>query len=114
MIWLGGQVKVTRDWLQQIIETYQSSDDVFCETFLGGVIFTGSSGKDNVEILPDAVQLLQSWGTTWTEVLDVDSKGNIPLPGPYLALGGHLLEIFRLYDDTHGAFMSAIVLRAPL
>lgn len=112
VIWLEGQVKVTRDWLQQIIETYRSSDDVFCETFLGGVVFTGSSGKNNVEILPDAVQLLQSWGTVWTEVLDIDSTGTVPLPGPYLALGGHLFEIFRLYDDTHSAFMSAIVLRA--
>lgn len=87
---------------------------MFCETFLGGVIFTGSSGKDNVEILPDAVQLLQSWGTVWTEVDDIDSTGNVPLPGPYLALRGHLLEIFRLYDDTRSAFMSAIVLRASL
>lgn len=87
---------------------------MFCETFLGGVIFTGSLGKENFEILPDAVQLLQSWGTVWTEVLDVDSTGTVPLPGPYLGLGGHLLEIFRLYDDTHSAFMSAIVLRGPL
>lgn len=63
VIRLEGQVKVTSNWLQQIIETYRSSDDVFCETFLGGVVFTGSSGKNNVEILPDAVQLLQSWGT---------------------------------------------------
>lgn len=86
---------------------------MFCEKFLGSVIFAGSSGKDNVEILPDAVQLLQSWGTVSTEVLNVDSTGNVPLPGPYLALGGHLFEIFRLYDDTHSAFMSAIVLRAP-
>lgn len=87
---------------------------MFCETYLAGIIFTGSSGKDNFEILPEAVQLLQCWGTVWTEVLDVDSTGNVPLPGPYLALGGYLFEIFRLYDDTQSAFMSAIVLRAAL
>ncbi|KAL9039877.1 MAG: hypothetical protein Q9214_004700 [Letrouitia sp. 1 TL-2023] len=113
VIRLEGQVKITKEWLQEIIETYQSSDDVFCGTFLGGVIFTGTSGVDNVEILPDAVQLLQSWGTVWTKILNVESAGNVLLPGPYLASGGYLFEIARLYDDTHSAFMCAIILRTP-
>ncbi|KAI4157700.1 MAG: hypothetical protein LQ342_008086 [Letrouitia transgressa] len=113
VIRLEGQVKITREWLQQAIETYQSSDDVFCGTFLGGVIFTRTWGSDNVEILPGAVRLLQSRGTLWTKILRVGSGGNVPLPGPYLASGGDLFETVRLYDDTHNAFLCAIVLRAP-
>ena len=110
MIALDGHTTVTRDWLSGVLDRYRSADDVFCDAFLRGVIFTGASDRSNITILPDAWQLLISLGTTWTDTLNLADAGEIPKPGPYIASDQVLLEIFRLYDDTQGAFMNSVVL----
>lgn len=111
MIALEGRTKVTKDWLCGELERYRSTDDVFCDDFLSGVIFAGAVINSKPDISPDAYQLLKSLGTKWMEVPSFLDVGNNLLPGPYLACNQVLLEVFRLYDDTQGAFMNSIVLR---
>ena len=111
VIALDGHTTVTSMWLCRELDRYRSADDVFCDAFLTGVILTGASDPCGITISPDAWQLLGSLGTTWAEVLRFVDTGHFPKPGPYVASDGVLLEIFRLYDDTQGAFMSSVVLR---
>ena len=106
MIPLDCRGHVTEAWLRQTIETYRSEDDVFRDDFLKGVIFSGVTSGSNPDISPVANELLESLGTSWIEIRDVNEGDDTPLPGPYVAAEHHLLEIFRLYDDHQGAFMT--------
>lgn len=47
--------------------------------------------------------------TTWIEVIDGTSNENVPPPGPYYVLRRHLYEVRKLYDDTNGAFLAALI-----
>ena len=106
---LGANNRITETWLRQALETYRSTDDVFLDDFLAGVIFTAVTGGTSVTISPAANKLLESLGTCWVETLDTDSKDDTPPPGPYVAAGQQLSEIFRLYDDFQGAFMNGLI-----
>ena len=101
--------RITETWLRQAPESYRSTDDVFRDDFLAGVIFTAVTGGTSVTISPAAYKLLESLGTCWVETLDTDSKDDVPPPGPYVAAGQQLSEIFRLYDDFQGAFMNGLI-----
>ena len=96
------------------LKSYLTSDDVFSIALFLGAIFTRSLTAGYVNIGPDVLELLESMGNLWGVIHYVNSAASGPLPGPYLVVKGRLFEIFRLYDDTHGAFMSATVLRPPL
>ena len=76
------------------------------------MILTG--GTDLHTISPDASRYLQGLGTTWIEILDLDSAALKPAPGPYLASEGKLLDVRRLYDNTQAAFVTRIVPRTDL
>ena len=54
VIALGGHATVTRDWLCQELERFRSTDDVFLDCFLHGVIFTGARENAEIHITPDA------------------------------------------------------------
>ena len=109
MIHLGHGNRITDIWLAQTLESYRATDDVFCDEFLSGVIFTGVTSGTYVDVSPAAYLLLKSLGNSWIETLDIDDIDQIPPPGPYVAAEQHLLEIFRLYDDIQGAFMNGII-----
>ena len=106
---LGCHGCVTETWLRQTIENYRSNDDVFRDDFLEGVIFSGVTSGSSLDISPGANELLESLGTSWVEIFDVNDGDDSPLPGPYVTAGNHLLEIFRLYDDLQGAFMNGFI-----
>ena len=106
---LGPNNHVTETWLRQALESYRSTDDVFRDDFLAGVIFTAVTGRKSVTISPAAKNLLESLGTCWVQMLDTDGKDDTPPPGPYVAAGQQLSEVFRLYDDVQGAFMNGII-----
>ncbi|KAL8713801.1 MAG: hypothetical protein Q9225_006711 [Loekoesia sp. 1 TL-2023] len=104
---VGNENWITEDWIRQKLENYRSADDVFCDEFLDGVILIG--GTTLLTISRDASHYLKSLGTTWVEISDLHAAAPTPGPGPYLASGGQLLEVHRLYDDTQGAFIAGIV-----
>lgn len=99
-------LSVTDDYLRDVITNYKATDDVFCDAFLTGVIFTGPA---NVDITPGANDFLHSMSTTWIEVMDLRNVTSPPAPGPYFAHGKHIYEIWRLYDDSQGAFMTSLI-----
>lgn len=101
--------RVTKAWLKDYIDRYRSNDDVFCEAFLGVIAFTGIETKEDLEITPDAQKHLDALGTKWIDVFSTKNLNVIPPPGPYLISGRHLLEVRRLYDDTHHAFMASLI-----
>ena len=90
----------------QVLEAYRSADDVFCDDFLNGVIFTGVT---NGHISQAARKLLESLGNSWIETIDTGGADDIPPPGPYVTAEQHLLEVFRLYNDGQGAFMHGLI-----
>ena len=97
------QLVITADWVQQCIECYQETDDVFQKNFLQGVIFRG--GQDDSSISSEAELLLQGFGMQWHQFL-ISGSPNQPLPGPYVLLDGSLHKPFRLYSDENAAFFS--------
>jgi hypothetical protein len=97
---------VEEDWLKDIIAKYEDVDDGFRVDFLSGVIFTGSA---KIEFSPGANKLLQSLGTRWIEVADTANSASSPPPGIYYVIDKQLHDIWRLYEDSHGAFLTALV-----
>ncbi|KAL8963647.1 MAG: hypothetical protein Q9193_000116 [Seirophora villosa] len=100
---------VTEEWLRKKLTSYRSDDDVFCDEFLTGVLFTGTPAEESrIIISPEARHYMKSIGT----IYKIDPAA--PSPGPYLVSAGQLLEIYRLYDDTQGAFVTSILLSNDL
>ena len=98
---------ISEDWIQRKLADYRSTDDVFRDTFLTGVIFTGVGTKFSIS--REANDFLESKGTNWIEISDAETV-DVNLPsGCYLTSGQQLLEIFALHDDVQGAFMAALI-----
>ncbi|KAL9013658.1 MAG: hypothetical protein Q9173_001652 [Seirophora scorigena] len=96
------ETRVTEEWLRKKLASYRSTDDVFCDEFLTWVLFTGIPAEES-RISPGARHYMESMGITYKIIPAAAS------PGPYLACAGQLLEIYRLYDDTQGAFVTSIL-----
>lgn len=100
---------VTKKWLVDSIDSWRSQDDVLRDDFLCGIAFTGVERKEDLKIDPDAQILLASLGVCWTDVFNSKHAEAVPLSGLYLVSSEHLLEIRRLYDDTHEAFIASLI-----
>ncbi|KAG8406042.1 hypothetical protein J3458_021382 [Metarhizium acridum] len=97
---------ITADDLNDIREKL-SQDDVWTTDFLQNLILQSATFHKDVRTSPSARRTLETWrsrvlfhGTS--EILDAPS-------GPYFCDAGRLHEVYRLYPDTAGAFMSATV-----
>ena len=102
-----GRDSVEEDWLREKIAKFKQDDDVFCTEFLSGVIFTASTEFS----LSTAVgEVLQSeFGTTLIEKV-VSSESDARLkPGPYYFYNGQVFSIWKLCNDTQGAFLIGLV-----
>ena len=81
-------------------------DDVFHKAFLRLVVLMTPTADDVHNIVADdAVEFLRSIGNKSIEVLK--DRGSTIATGVYFAEGGRLYEAYRLYEDTHGAFMAS-------
>ena len=105
---LRSQLSVTKEWLQEVIDGYKSSDDAFREAFLRGVIFTGAV-EGHVKITRGARKLLRSLGNEWIHIIDIENVEATPKPGPYIASKQWLFEVWKLYDDVQGAFLASLI-----
>ncbi|PVH87325.1 amidase signature enzyme [Cadophora sp. DSE1049] len=97
---------VEAEWLKSTIAQYLKLDGVFGVHFLSGVIFTGSP---KVNISPDAHVLLQNLGNTWIEVDGDATPASNPPAGLYCVVNEELHHLRKLYEDTQGAFLTALV-----
>lgn len=80
-------------------------DDVWSELYLSHVIF---QSERPVELEDEAKAFLLSLGTSTIHVLLDEEDDPIP-EGPYFLASGQIHFAYRLYPDTHGAFMVATV-----
>lgn len=103
----GPDIKITESWIRDIVKHYEDSDDVFQTAFLSGVILYGAE-KNDVEITPSALQFLKAKGTTTIRCMSTASAKGSLSPGPYVVVEGHLREVWRLFDDTNGTFMTTL------
>ena len=99
-------VSITEGWIQQCIDHYQSTDDVFQIAFLQGVIFQAMEEKV-IEVTESAQAFLAGKGMQWFHCFPLAANRSKLHSGPYVILDGHLREVWRLYNDTNGAFFSA-------
>ena len=98
---------LTESRMQQWIDDYQSTDDVFQAPFLQGIIFTDAEGDDSM-VTKNVQALLVKKGMQWFRCLPLPPKGPKIQPGPYILLEGRLREVWRLYSDRSGAFFSTL------
>ena len=105
---LGQEQVITKESLKKTIEYYDAIDDVFCREFLRGVILV-SEADGGAKLGHDASELLKSLGTIWIEHLQAGGAEMMPASGPYLVHDRKLYEIWRLYDDSHDAFVTSLL-----
>ena len=98
-------LRITKKWLQDILESYATSDDVFRWEFVSGLIFIGAS-QSEVEITDEARDFLATLGNEWIELLDSSSQ-EISI-GPCAFVDGRFASILRLFDDTSKAFVVSL------
>lgn len=91
---------VTATWLQRCLDSTRR-DDVFRDAFLTGVLFVFGSDSSHA-ITHEARELLKSLGTVWLETCDYSYGFQ---QGPHVTRNRRFAPVYRLYDDTHGAFL---------
>ena len=97
---------VEENWVRDTVAEYEKVDDVFRTEFLSDVMFTCSS---KVEDTPGASIFLHSQGTTiWIEVTD-SNLASSPPPEFYHIIEKKLHDIWKLYKNSQGAFLTALV-----
>lgn len=97
--------KISSSILKEFEETVLDQDDVFQPEFFRNVVFYGHS-KANLQVDPDIESHLKfHWRTVWHDFVVGDINANVR-PGPYIFTQGTTWQPWRIYRDTHGAFMS--------
>ena len=97
---------VSEAWLANILKAYRA-DDVFHDQFLRGLVLVSTT--PSIIITDEAHSLLRIYGNEWIEIWNSYSTERLPAEGPYWTNRTQLFQIFRLYDDAQGAFVSGIV-----
>lgn len=102
-----GRDSVEEEWLREKIAKFKQDDDVFCTEFLSGVVFTASTAFS----LSTAVEevLRSEFGTTLIQKVVSSESDARPEPGPYYFHSGQVFSIWKLCDDTQGAFLTGLV-----
>lgn len=95
--------ELTADWVQAAISTYEHEDDVFHTDFLKIVVFIGANRND-VLFTDSAREYLAKLGN---QHVVFDSSIDL-LPGPYLAVGSELRDVWKIANDTHGTCMATL------
>ncbi|KAJ8110763.1 hypothetical protein OPT61_g6474 [Boeremia exigua] len=100
---------VQRKWVENIVAEYCELDDVFQPDFLKAVLFY-HIGEERLIITEDAVAFLHEQGAVTITTRQAVGNERRICPGPYHYLPGSLRSVWRLYEDTHDAFLQATIL----
>lgn len=103
------KLDVTPGWIKLALDEFYSKDDVFQREFLEAVLIT-HTGSDSLKVTSDAREYLRFQGAEIVTTRRLNSDSEMPTPGPYWFSNGHLHQAWKLYDDTHGAFLKTFVL----
>jgi hypothetical protein len=98
---------VEREWIIQQVSQF-SKDDTFRSAFLENVVIT-HNGDHEIELTSEARSYLYDKGTNFVDTLHVSNGEDRPSPGPYMYSNGTLRSIWKLYEDSHGAFLNTLV-----
>ena len=101
--------ELTRAFLLQKVDEFVERDDVFSTAFLRGLILLCDSSAPKPPE-SDVQDLLVSLGNLWYEVISAADDHRDLKQGVYVASGRCLYEVYRLYDDSHGAFTQTFTL----
>ena len=99
-------------FLERKIQNFIKADDVFRLEFLQGVVFCVTSAeKMQGLVTAEASALLQSLGNEWLETQVVCGIMERPVAqaGVYLTLQTQSFEVYRIFDDHQGAFLTPLI-----
>lgn len=98
---------ITPSWLRGYLRILDTLCDVYSrEGFLDGIIITDPA-KDHV-LSTESLDFLKRAGAKWVEFKQELHLVEHLSPGPYLYFDGVLRRVYRLYDDTHGTFLTGL------
>jgi hypothetical protein len=97
---------VTPEDLVEVLERF-SQDDVWTTEFLPTLIFHSQNTRQAVQFSAAAQKILESWKS---QGISIDVSEDLDAPsGPYYCNGVQLHEVYRLYPDTAGVFISPTI-----
>lgn len=105
---LHGRGSVSEDWLRSQLNIF-FLDDVFDSSFLHRIVFIGAPST-GTSVEADAEALLDQVGTIWRRFLPTEHLH----VGPHVIFNGQFSEVWRLYDDHQGAFVTPVLPYARL
>ncbi|XXG95592.1 hypothetical protein Hte_001860 [Hypoxylon texense] len=97
--------RLTASFLESTVEKFAKIDDVWSNEFLTCIILQSDR---KLEIEDTAKNIIEQWGTRSVQYLIREKNLSIP-EGPYFLNTGNLHYAYRLYPDTHAAFVVATV-----
>lgn len=93
-------------WVQQLVDGWSQTDDVFRPEFLQNIIFvTSEEQKSGIDDIHE--ELRTSLGTEWSTFIQPEVDDYSITSGPFVLWNGQLCKAFRLYDDPQQAFVVA-------
>lgn len=92
----------------QTLRDFAVRDDVWSPDFLSSTVLQSASADSEKSLDQDIIRLLEERGTQHIYYHKATETAELP-QGPYFLRNGSLLESYRLYADTAGAFVVATV-----
>lgn len=94
---------IDKKWLEEFIQNARTTDDVFNEHFLHGLVITQET-ENSLHVTDDAFEFLYQLGNVWLQcVWTLHLR-----PGLYLFHQTRLRPVCRLYSDSQKAFLTAL------
>lgn len=98
----------TADILDSIVEEWLKRDDVFRAEFLNRLFILTSEANTPLTLDNDTKDLLRKWQTRNVFIIThepMKSDGRLPFSGPYFSCHDGLHPAWRIFPDSHGAFV---------
>ncbi|PSN70640.1 amidase signature enzyme [Corynespora cassiicola Philippines] len=95
---------VELDWIRNKVKEYSTEDDVFRLEFLQAIVILHSY-SESLKVTGPAREFLRGQGTRIVAARRIDEKEGWLSPGPYYHCNKNLRPIWKLYEDTCGAFL---------
>ena len=102
------QGPVDLDWITAALHEYIQKNDVFRPEFLQAVLFLHTSGA-KLSLTEEAIAFLCERGARTIATHQATGHERKMNPGPYYYSAGTLRPVWSLYDDTHSAFLQALI-----